>query len=102
MGSEMCIRDRSSSANAESSVSESLSALNDIAESVAVITDMNSQIASAAAEQNEVGEDIGKRIEDISTETFGLKEIAQQNNLTSETLSVKANELEKIVSQFKL
>ncbi|MBO1255860.1 cache domain-containing protein [Alteromonas sp. 5E99-2] len=92
----------SSSANAESSVSESLSALNDIAESVAVITDMNSQIASAAAEQNEVGEDIGKRIEDISTETFGLKEIAQQNNLTSETLSVKANELEKIVSQFKL
>lgn len=92
----------SSSSNAESSVSESLTALNDIAESVAIITDMNAQIASAAEEQNEVGEDIGRRIEDISAETLGLKEIAQQNNLTSETLSLKANELEKIVGQFKL
>lgn len=92
----------SSSTSAEASVSESSTALKDIAESISVITNMNVQIASASEEQNEVGSDIGKRIVDISTQTYGLKEIAEQNNKTSGALREKAGELDKIVSQFKL
>jgi methyl-accepting chemotaxis protein len=63
---------------------------------------MNTQIASASEEQNFVGNDIGKRIVEISTQTIGLREIAEENNKTSETLRSKANELDEIVSRFKL
>ncbi|MFT2090445.1 methyl-accepting chemotaxis protein [Paraglaciecola sp. 2405UD69-4] len=90
------------SSSAEVSVSESSVALDDIAESISVITNMNTQIANASEEQDRVGTDIGKRIVDISTQTQGLKDIAEQNNLTSSTLREKADELDKIVNQFKL
>jgi methyl-accepting chemotaxis protein len=87
---------------AETSVAETFTTLNNIAESVTIITNMNTQIASASEEQNSVGNDIGKRIVEISTQTIGLIEIAEENNKTSETLRSKANELDEIVSQFKL
>lgn len=95
-------RSSTCSAAAEASVTETSTTLNDIAKSISVITDMNTQIAMASEEQNLVGNDIGKQIVEISTQTTGLREIAEQNNKTSETLRSKANELDKIVSQFKL
>ncbi|MEP1384239.1 MAG: methyl-accepting chemotaxis protein [Paraglaciecola sp.] len=95
-------RSMTCSSAAEQSVSQTSTTLSDIVGSIRKITNMNSEIANAAEEQNQVGNDIGKQIVEIFTQTSGLNDIIEQNNKTSDNLREKANELDNIVNQFKL
>jgi methyl-accepting chemotaxis protein len=87
---------------AETSVSETSISLEDIADSVNKITEMNAQIAMASKEQNVVGEDVGKRIVEISDQSAKLNDVAAYNNQSATRNQVNVEQLNVVVAKFKL
>jgi methyl-accepting chemotaxis protein len=87
---------------AEISVSETSISLEDIADSVNKITEMNAQIAMASKEQNVVGEDVGKRIVEISDQSAKLNDVAAYNNQSATRNQVNVEQLNVVVAKFKL
>ena len=83
-------------------VSKAGESLNQITESVASINDMNTQIASAAEEQNAVAEEINRNISAISNISATSVGDAQQIANSSHALSALAVELKSLVNQFKI
>lgn len=77
-------------------------ALDAITASVATINAMNTQIASAAEEQNVVAEEINRNIVNISNITEEAAEGAGQTSGASQTLSQLSEELDALMSQFKV
>ena len=95
----------SSSEQSRDSVSHATQAgkaLDAITGSVATINAMNTQIASAAEEQNVVAEEINRNIVNISNITEQAAEGAGQTSAASQTLSQLSEELDSLMSQFKV
>ncbi len=73
-----------------------------IQESVSTIRDMTTQIAAAAEEQYQVGEEIQRNIVSINEEANNANESAEQLRENSNSLGTLSNELSNLVSRFKL
>ena len=70
--------------------------------SVSTIRDMATQIAAAAAEQYQVGEEIQRNIVSINDEATNANESAEQLRDNSQSLGQLSTELTNLVSRFKL
>lgn len=73
-----------------------------IQESVSTIRDMTTQIAAAAEEQYQVGEEIQRNIISINEEANNANESAEQLRDNSNSLGALSSELSNLVSRFKL
>jgi methyl-accepting chemotaxis protein len=94
-----------SKGRADDSVSQAAkagSALEAISAAVAVINEMNVQIATAAEEQNAVGEEINRSVMEISEITDQTAAGAQQTASASSELNELAEQLTGMVKQFKV
>lgn len=78
------------------------SSLASITSQVKSITEMNFQIATAAEEQSAVADDINRNVVEISQIAEQSVAGSQQTASASNSLSNIANELKKLVTQFKL
>lgn len=78
---------------------ESLAA---ITQAVSTINDMNTQIAHAASQQSEVAEEVDKSVVSIARIGHESMQNAQQTSDSSSNLAANANQLETLLSQFKL
>ncbi len=83
-------------------VEKAAESLGMIAGEVGTINDMNTQIATAAEEQSAVADEINRNITTISHMADMTSEGAKQTSQISEELVRVANELNRLVSQFKL
>ena len=84
------------------SVQKTSDALVNIAEEVRVINDMNHQVASAIREQTQMASSVEESVMDISQSANRTADRAGQLNSVSAELGSLAQELEKLVSRFKL
>jgi len=73
-----------------------------ILNSIANINDMNIQIASSAEEQGVVAEEINRNVVSISEVATQTTENAEQTNRASRNLALLANDLQILVTQFKI
>ena len=81
---------------------EASSALHQVAVALSAITDMNNHIATAADEQNKVGEDIAERINMISASSHDAVELVHSGKESTQTLITLSSELESFMSHFKM
>jgi methyl-accepting chemotaxis protein len=96
---------KTSNQQADNSVEQASSAgdaLQKITESVASINDMAAQIATAAEEQTSVNEEINRNITNISTISDSTSVEAENTHHSSKDLEELANNLNLLVSQFKV
>ncbi len=96
---------QTSNQQADTSVEQASSAgdaLQKITESVASINDMAAQIATAAEEQTSVNEEIKRNITNISTISDSTSVEADNTHNSSKELEELANNLNFLVSQFKV
>ena len=94
----------SSQSQSQQSVEQATNArgsLDAITESVTTISTMNIQIANAAKEQSSVSEEINQNVVNISQVVEQTAEGAQQTMAASNELANLANDLQKLVGQFK-
>jgi methyl-accepting chemotaxis protein len=84
------------------SVEESAGALTTISGSVGIINRMNAQIATSSAGQSQVAENISRKIGDIGAVAQEAAGHAQDTQDASQQLASLAEELEKMVSQFRV
>jgi len=77
-------------------------ALSSITSLISQITDMNTQIATAAREQNDVAEDINRNIVNVHTLFESNVEISQKSAVSGNIVSNLAQELQSMISQFKV
>ena len=89
-------------ASSVKSVEESAAALSTISGSVGVINRMNAQIATSSAEQSHVAENISRKIGDISSVAQDAAGHARDTQDASRQLARLAEELENLVSQFRV
>lgn len=82
--------------------SEAAEALDAITRAVTTISEMNNQIASAAEEQSSVAEEMNKSIISISQVSEQTAEGANQTTNSSDELAKLANQLQELISQFKI
>lgn len=75
-------------------------ALQHIVEALESITSMSHQIATAAAEQTQVGDDISQRINMIEESGNQLSSVVSESHNSTQTLSSLSNELETWVNKF--
>jgi methyl-accepting chemotaxis protein len=76
-------------------------ALGGITESVATITSMTEQIATSAEEQSKVSEEINQSVVSISEVTDETVSRAEETSQESEKLVGLAQELDRLVSQYR-
>ncbi|CAE6919250.1 methyl-accepting chemotaxis protein [Vibrio sp. B1FLJ16] len=89
----------------ESTVTESMSAsdaLQHIVTSLESITAMSQQIATAAAEQTLVSDDISQRINLIEESGYQLSSVVKESQSSTQSLTSLANELEGWVNKFSV
>ena len=89
-------------ASSVKSVEESAGALTTISGSVGVINRMNAQIAASSGEQSQVAENISRKIGDIGAVAHEAAGHAQDTQDASRQLAGLAEELETLVSQFRV
>ena len=77
-------------------------ALVSIVNAVSTINDMNIQIASAAEEQGTVAEEINRNVVSISQVASQTTENAEQTDHASGNLALLADDLQTLVTQFKI
>lgn len=77
-------------------------ALNKIQESINTIMEMNSLIATATEEQNQVGQEISERVVVISDKSSQSAQLASKNQAGSKQLNAKSLELSDLVSRFNV
>lgn len=77
-------------------------ALQHIVEALETITSMSHQIATAAAEQTQVGDDIAQRINMIEESGNQLSTVVAKSHNSTQTLSKLSIELESWVSKFSI
>lgn len=88
--------------NTVAKANEAGEALNSIVSAIAVINDMNTQIASASEEQSAVAEEINRNINNISQISEQTSDATQQTSTSSAELAGLADELQGLVSTFKV
>jgi len=81
---------------------EAVSSLQAITTAVSIINDMNTQIASAAEEQNAVTEEMNRNITNISQISALTSEGAAQTEQASNELARLSGDLHQLVAQFKI
>ena len=89
----------SNSVEHSTDVQEALSTITNL---ISQITDMNTQIATAAREQNDVAEDINRNIVNVHTLFESNIEISQKSAASGNIVSNLAQELQGMISQFKV
>ncbi|CDT92138.1 putative methyl-accepting chemotaxis protein [Vibrio coralliirubri] len=92
-------------ATSESTVTESQSAseaLQQIVVALESISSMSHQIATAAAEQTQVSDDISKRINMIEESGNQLSNVVTESHNSTQTLASLSNELEAWVNRFEV
>jgi methyl-accepting chemotaxis protein len=89
-------------ASSVQSVEDSAEALSTISGSVGVITKMSTQIATSSGEQSKVAENISRKIGDINAVARDAAGHAQDTQDASQQLANLADELEKLVGQFRI
>jgi methyl-accepting chemotaxis protein len=95
----------SSQARGEATVEQAHAAslaLQEIQVAIANIMEMNTLIATATEQQNQVGQEISQRVEIISQQSAQSAQLAKQNRSGSQSLNHKANELYDLVARFKV
>ncbi len=75
---------------------------NAISGSVDVMSDLNTQIATAAEQQQHVAEDISQNVVDIKNAVDGVAEVVVSADKNAEELSELATELTALVNKFKV
>lgn len=85
-----------------SQASEADTALVRIASAVSTINEMNTQIATAATQQSTVAEDINKNVDTINAVSESTADSAQKTAQSSHTLSELADNLQNLVSNFRV
>jgi methyl-accepting chemotaxis protein len=93
---------RGRSVESVNSAGEAQSALRRITAAVGVIGDMNRQIASAAEEQSAVAEEINRNVININDVTTQVSSAAEQTNSASHELARLAEQLQRLVGQFRV
>jgi len=83
-------------------ITEAGGALDQIDSSMSEINDMNHQIASAVEEQAAVSQEISKNVTAIDQSTEVLLNSAENTHQSSSSINHSINELNKLVSQFKI
>jgi len=81
-------------------VEASAESLGEIAGAVGIINDLNTEIASAAEEQNAVSDEINRNISNISTISHETADVALQTVSASQELADLAEKLHSLVAQF--
>ena len=92
-------------AKAELNVTQSqlaLTSLQEISSSIQTINGVNTQIATAAAEQHVVAEEINRNINNINDSSKATARSAQQTITVTDQLGKLASELQRVVTQFKI
>jgi len=100
-GVETMTLSKNSSVNTVNHTQEAAEALNQIAQSLSSITDMNNHIATAAEEQNKVGDDISRRINMIAEGSHDAAELAHTEKDATEELIQLTHELDNLMAHFK-
>lgn len=100
-GVETMEMSKSSSEGTVEQTQEAAIALNQIAQALSSITDMNNHIATAADEQNKVGDDISRRINMIAESSHDAAELAHASKDATQTLTQLTDELESLMSHFR-
>jgi methyl-accepting chemotaxis protein len=99
-GVETMSMSKTSSISTVSQTQEAAEALNQIAQALSSITDMNTHIASAADEQNKVGDDISSRINIIAESSHEAAELAHSGRDATQVLTELTDELETLMTHF--
>jgi methyl-accepting chemotaxis protein len=96
------VMDASSSISSESShlFNQAAEKLNIITSTIAKINDLNTQVATAAEEQNSVSEDITRTIVEMSDLVEATAESAKASLKTAKELSKMASEADKLARSF--
>jgi methyl-accepting chemotaxis protein len=92
---------KASSAGTVTQTQEAADALSQVAQALSSITDMNNHIATAADEQNKVGDDISRRINMIAESSHDAAELAHTGKAATHALILLTNELEGLLAHFK-
>jgi len=100
-GVETMNKSKGSSAKTVTQTQEAADALSQVAQALSSITDMNNHIATAADEQNKVGDDISRRINMIAESSHDAAELAHTGKKATHALIVLTDELESLLSHFK-
>ena len=100
-GVETMTMSKTSSISTVSQTQEAAEALNQIAQALSSITDMNNHIATAADEQNKVGDDISRRINMIAESSHEAVELAHSGKNATQVLTKLTDELETLMTHFK-
>ena len=93
---------REQSAVATERTNDASEALALIAAAVKTINDMNAQIATAAHEQSQVGDDLSARINQIAGSFARMSELATQNSHGARVLDQRAREVDETVTRFRI
>jgi len=101
-GVETMRTSKESSIGTVSQTQEAAEALNQIAQALSSITDMNNHIATAADEQNKVGDDMSRRINMIAESSHDAAELAHSGKSATEALSRLTDELEGMMGHFRV
>ena len=92
-------------AKAETNVAQSqmaLTSLQEIRSAIQTINGVNTQIATAAAEQHLVAEEINRNISNINDSSSATAQSAQQTIAITDQLGKLASELQHVVTQFNI
>lgn len=100
-GVETMAQSKSSSEGTVEQTQQAATALNQIAQSLSSITDMNNHIATAADQQNKVGDDISRRINMIAESSHEAAELVHAGKDATLTLTQLTDELEALMSHFR-
>ena len=100
-GVETMEKSKNSSEGTVVQTKEAAEALNQVAQALSSITEMNNHIATAADEQNQVGDDISRRINMIAESSHDAAELAHSGKDATQVLITLTDELEALMSHFK-
>jgi methyl-accepting chemotaxis protein len=92
-------------ARAETNVTQSqmaLTSLQEISNAIQTITGVNTQIATAAAQQHAVAEEVNRNISNINRNSSATAQSAQQTIAITDQLGKLASELQHVVTQFNI
>jgi len=76
--------------------------LDEIVEAIGVINDMNLQISTAAAEQNQVSDDVNINVQHIADTSHQVVEMVENSEKSCKMLDQQCVNLDKLVGQFKV
>lgn len=100
-GVETMLASQSSSEGTVEQTKQAADALEQIAQALSSITEMNNHIATAADEQNKVGEDISRRVNMIAESSHDAADLAHAGKQATEVLIAQTNDLEELMQHFR-